>query len=66
MLLGANCATKPISDRDFKLASIANQDFRISFPEYEMDSCIERVDFPEDFSPQGEQCVFWRHEMKFF
>lgn len=51
-----------ISELNYKLAAAAIQDSRISFPDYEMDSLIERVDYPNDFQHQGNSLAYWRQE----
>jgi len=54
-----------ISDLNRHLAQTAIQDSRISLPEYEMDSLIEQVDFPSDFTCRGNWLAYWRREREF-
>ncbi len=52
-----------ISEREFNLATAAIQESRKSFPEYEMDSLIERVDFPNRMPHRGDRLAYWRREI---
>lgn len=54
-----------ISDEDFALATAAIQEASVSFPGYEIDSRIERIDSPEETSAYGQQAAYWRREMEF-
>ncbi len=51
-----------ISELDRKLATAAIEDSRISFPDYEMDSLIERVDCPNQMSRRGNWLAYLRQE----
>lgn len=53
-----------ISDRDFTLASAAIRESGCSFPDHEIESHIERVDFPNEMFPLGERLAYWRQEVK--
>lgn len=48
-----------ISEKDFKLANAAIQESRGSFPEYTMDSFIERIDSPNDFPDERKIPDAW-------
>ncbi|MBS0605942.1 MAG: hypothetical protein KF898_01355 [Parachlamydiales bacterium] len=54
-----------ISDEDFRLAQAAIQDARISFPDYSIESQIERIDFPNKIPVDGCTAVYWRWENKY-
>ena len=54
-----------ISELDQRLATAAIQESRISLPDYEIDSVIERVDFPNDYTTRGRCLAYWRHESKY-
>lgn len=55
-----------ISELDYKLATAAIQESRISFPDFEMVSSIERIDFPKDFQcREGNRLAYWRQETIF-
>ncbi|HSX11343.1 MAG TPA: hypothetical protein VLF94_06495 [Chlamydiales bacterium] len=51
-----------ISELNRQLATTAIQDSRISFPDFEMESLIERVDYPNDFVARGKLLAYWRQE----
>lgn len=55
-----------ISERDFNLATSAIQESRCTFLDYEMDSYIERIDFPNEMSFQGTRLAYSRQEIKFY
>lgn len=54
-----------ISELDHKLATLAIEESRISLPDYEMDSLIERVDFSNEMKHRGKWLAYWRHECKY-
>jgi hypothetical protein len=54
-----------VSELDQRLATAAIQESRISLPDYEMDSVIERVDFPNDYTMRGKRQAYWKHEYKY-
>ena len=51
-----------ISEKDYQLATAAIRASSISFPDYEMESMIERVDFPNKMSSQGGWLAYFRRE----
>lgn len=51
-----------ISEEDYSLATSAIKESTSSFPEYKVDFCIERVDFPNDLPHRGKKTVYWRRE----
>lgn len=51
-----------ISDLNRQLASDAIHDSRISFPDYEMDFFIERIDYPNEMRFHGQMLAYWRQE----
>ena len=51
-----------ISALNCELASAAIQDSRISFADYEMESFIERVDYPNEMTHRGQCLAYWRQE----
>jgi hypothetical protein len=51
-----------ISEKNFKLATAAIQESRGTFSGYNMDSFIERVDFPNEMSHRGNWLAYWRQE----
>lgn len=51
-----------ISDLNQQLASKAIHDSRISFPDYEMDSFIERIDYPSEMRFHGKWLAYCRQE----
>ena len=51
-----------ISERDQNLAQVAIEESRISFPEYEMDATVERVDFPQEMVHRTNRLAYWRQE----
>lgn len=55
----------PISEEDFNLATLAIQESCRSFPDYQLDAHIERVDFPADMDAQGCTAVYWRFEIRY-
>jgi hypothetical protein len=54
-----------ISELNHQLANAAIQDSRISFPDYEMVSFIERVDYPSKMEHRGQWLAYWRQEWLF-
>jgi hypothetical protein len=54
-----------ISELDQRLATAAIQESRISLPDYELDSVIERVDFPNKYKIRGKCLAYCRHESKY-
>lgn len=54
-----------ISQEDFQLATAAIEESRGSFPDYEMDSFIERVDFPNEKNIRGTWAAYMRQEFKY-
>lgn len=51
-----------ISEFHHYLATSIIENSKISFAGYEMDSLIERVDYPNDFQPRGNWLAYWRQE----
>jgi hypothetical protein len=51
-----------ISQNDRSLAKAAIEDSRISFPDYEMDALIERIDFPHKLVHRTNWLAYWRQE----
>ncbi len=51
-----------ISSLNYELASAAIQDSRVSFPDYAMESFIERVDYPNEMTHRGQCLAYWRQE----
>lgn len=51
-----------ISELNLQLASAVIQDSRISFLDYEMESFVERIDYPNDFKPRYRCLAHWRQE----
>jgi hypothetical protein len=51
-----------ISERDHNLAAAAIEESRISFPDFQMESKIERVDAPNSFSSLGSWMAYFRRE----
>ena len=54
-----------ISELNLKLANSAIRDSRISFTEYEIDSTIERVDYPNRMQYRGKWLAYHRQESIF-
>ncbi|HSX11342.1 MAG TPA: hypothetical protein VLF94_06490 [Chlamydiales bacterium] len=54
-----------ISELNRQLALAAIQDSRISFPDFEMDFFIERVDYPNRMNHRGQWLAYWRKEWLF-
>jgi hypothetical protein len=54
-----------ISALNYKLATAAIQESKISFPDYEIDSLIERIDFPNELPIRGTWLAYWRQEWIF-
>ena len=53
-----------ISEEDSSLANAAIQEASGSFPEYKIDSRIERIDSPEEPSGYGQRAVYLRREIE--
>ncbi len=51
-----------ISELNYQLATAAIQDSRVSFPDYEMESFIERTDYPNEMRLHGQMLAYWRQE----
>jgi hypothetical protein len=51
-----------ISDEDFKLAHDAIQEASVSFPNYQIDSRIERIDFPNEITSKALRSAYARYE----
>ncbi len=54
-----------ISERDYSLAKAAVEESRISFPDYEMDALIKRVDFPYKIVHRADRLAYWRQEWEY-
>jgi hypothetical protein len=54
-----------ISEEDHLLATLAIQEASVSFPGYQVDSHIERNDFPNKMFAEGMRAAYLREEIKF-
>jgi hypothetical protein len=54
-----------VSEDDRNLAIAAIQESRISFPEYEIGSWVERLDFPSKISVHDARAAYYRQEFKY-
>lgn len=53
-----------ISDEDFSLANAAIQEASVSFPDYKIDTWIERIDTPNETFARGQQAAYLRRELE--
>jgi hypothetical protein len=53
-----------ISEEEFELANSAIREASISFPSYQINTQIERIDSPQDFSANGKRAAYLRREVQ--